>query len=130
MNLFDFSFLTDENIHPEVVVFLRKRRVGVQTVSEIGLIGQPDAAVLQFAQQNQLVVLTHDSDFGTLAIARQQPIIGILFLRPEHILPEFTIATIEALVTSELEVDVPFIVTAVRKGIKVRTRVRFLGTSS
>ncbi len=127
MKLFDFSFLTDENIHPEVVVFLCKQGINVQTVPEIGLTGQPDTAVLQFAQQNQLVVLTHDSDFGTLAIARQQSIIGILFLRPGHILPEFTTATIEALITSEIEVEVPFIVTAVRKGKLVRTRVRQLG---
>jgi len=128
LKLFEFPFLTDENVHPEVVVFLREQGITVQTVSEIGLIGQPDTAVLQFAHQNQLVVLTHDSDFGTLAIARKQPIIGILFLRPGHILPEFTTATIESLITSEFEVEVPFIVTAVRKGIKVRTRVRYLGT--
>jgi len=126
LNLFKFLFLADENIHPEVVSEMRNRGMRVQTVSEIGLLGQPDTAVLQFAYQNGLVVLTHDSDFGTLAIARREPIIGILFLRPGHIQSEFTKETIETLITSDIVVEAPFIVTAIRKGKIVRTRVRQL----
>ena len=128
MKLFDFPFLADENIHPEVVAELRKRGIEVLTVSEIGLSGESDTAVLKYAYQHQRVVLTHDSDFGTLAIARQEPIIGILFLRPGHIQSEFTIATIDTLITSNVEVVPPFIVAAIRKGKIVRTRVRQLRT--
>ncbi len=126
MNLFEYPFLADENIHPEVVTYMNNRGVNVQTVLEAGLLSQPDTAVLHFAHQNNLVILTHDSDFGTLAIARQEPIIGVFFLRPGHIKSEFTIATIEALMSSQIEVDTPFIVTAVRKSNTVRTRVRKL----
>ncbi len=126
MKLFDFPFLADENVHPDVVAYMHNKEMRVQTASEVGLMGQPDTVVLQFAHQNGLVVLTHDSDFGTLAIARQKPIIGILFLRPGHIQAEFTTATIDVLLSSELKVEVPFIVTAVRKHKTVRTRVRKL----
>ncbi len=67
---------------------------------------------------------THDSDFGTLAIARQQPITGIVYLRPGHIQPEFTLATLEALRQQEIHVAPPFIIVALRQQNEVRVRIR------
>ena len=124
MNLFTYSFLADENIHPDVVEELRQQGINISSAVEEGLIGKPDNAVLQFAHQSGLVVLTHDSDFGTLSIAQHQPFTGIVFLRPGHIQPQFTLDTLESVETQNIDVSPPFIVVATRQQEKVRIRVR------
>lgn len=126
MNLFDYPLLTDENIHPLIVKQLRTWNLDVTDVMVEGLSGQPDTAVLQAAYQSGRAVLTHDSDFGTLAIAQQRPFTGIIYLRPGHIKPEFTLATLNAIKRQDIEVESPFIIVAARKQNVVRIRVRQL----
>jgi hypothetical protein len=41
-------------------------------------------------------VVTHDADFGTLAILQNEPLVGIVYLRPGHIDAQFTVATFQA----------------------------------
>lgn len=126
MKLFDHPFFADENLHPDVVYYLREQGQDVLSVREEGLAGQSDSAVLNFAYQSKRVVLTHDSDFGALAIVRQEPVTGIVYLRPGHIQPAFTIQTLAAIKEQVIEVNPPFLVTAVRKGQTVHIRVRQL----
>ena len=59
-----------------------------------------------------------------MAIVQQEPIIGILFIRPGHILPEFTIATLDVLLNANIDVRPPFIIVAQRsaKGVTIRVR--------
>jgi predicted nuclease of predicted toxin-antitoxin system len=64
----DFPLLADENVHPDVIVFLRKAGLDVESVSEQGKFGLPDTQVLAQATEAGRVVLTHDSDFGGLAL--------------------------------------------------------------
>ena len=47
MNALDFPLLADENVHPEVIDFLRKAGLDVASVSEQGQYGLPDTQVLQ-----------------------------------------------------------------------------------
>jgi predicted nuclease of predicted toxin-antitoxin system len=61
------------------------------------LAGQTDPQILRYAQAVGRVVLTHDSDFGWVVIAQDQTIFGIIYLRPGHIKPDFTIETIRAI---------------------------------
>lgn len=93
MKLSDFGLLTDENLEVEVVAFLRQSGFDVLDVCENGLHRSTDVDLLQRATRENRVVVTHDSDFGALAILRGEPVIGILFLRPGHIDPQFTIET-------------------------------------
>lgn len=124
MNLFSYPFLADENIHPNVVKKLRQQEINISSVIDEGLAGLPDNVILQFAHQSGKVVLTHDSDFGTLSIAQQQSFIGIVFLRPGHIQPQFTLDTLESLKNKNIDVSPSFIVVATRQQNMVRIRVR------
>jgi predicted nuclease of predicted toxin-antitoxin system len=85
MTLHDFALLTDENLDPEVVEYLRHDGFDVLDVREAGLAGNSDVTVLRRATLMHRVVITQDSDFGTLAIASGEPITDIVFLRPGHI---------------------------------------------
>ena len=126
MNPLDFPLLADENIHPEVVRFLHEQGYDVQAVTEGGRFGQSDADVLSLAHTAGRVVLTHDSDFGTLVIARGEPFTGIIYLRPGHIRPKFTVETLETIAAQLLDVQPPFIVVAARSEQTIRIRIRQL----
>ena len=64
MKALDFPLLADENVHPDAILFLREAGLDVESISEQGRYGLPDAQVLQQATESDRVVLTHDSDFG------------------------------------------------------------------
>jgi predicted nuclease of predicted toxin-antitoxin system len=123
LRLQDFSLLADENIHPDVVSFLRSSGFDVLYARD-SLISSSDTALLQLSHSQNRVVITHDKDFGTLAIARGEPMIGILFLRPGHIDPRFTKETLEVLFQSNLDLKPPFIIVANRKGNAISIRIR------
>ena len=119
-----FPLLTDENIHPDVVAGLRARGKDVRTVEDEQLRGSDDVSILRRAHANGRVVVTHDSDFGKLAIQTNEPYTGILFLRPGHISPQFVLGSLAALEASSIDVAPPFIAVVERKDDQVRVRVR------
>jgi predicted nuclease of predicted toxin-antitoxin system len=119
----DFPILADENVHPEIVAFLRKAGSDVDSIAEQGEFGLSDSEVLQQAAEGGKVVLTHDSDFGGLALMGAK-FVGIIYLRPGHIRADFTIKTLEAIRDNAPEVTPPFILVAERSGDTVRIRVR------
>ncbi len=124
MKLREFPLLADENLHPGVIDWLRQQGLDVLTVHEANLVGADDQTVLQLAFNQQRVVVTQDSDFGTLAIVGQEPFVGIVYLRPGHILPDFTIGTLQALLNRDPDLTVPFLVVARRHGNHVQIRIR------
>jgi predicted nuclease of predicted toxin-antitoxin system len=121
----DFPLLADENVHPDVIGFLRKAGLDVESVAEQGKFGLPDTQVLQQATGAGRVVLTHDSDFGGLALMGAK-FVGIIYLRPGHIRADFTVRTLQAIRDNAPEVTPPFILVAERTGDTVKIRVRQL----
>ncbi len=126
MKLVDFGLLADENIHPEVVAFLRQQGLDVIAAREQALIGASDVALIKAATGQDRLILTHDRDFGRLAVAALKPITGIIFLRPGHIDPSFTIGSLRALLDTELALDPPFVLVAERLKSELRIRLRKL----
>lgn len=124
MKLRDFPLLTDENIDPEVVDFLRQLGFDVMDVAESGLQGSSDVNLLRLARSQGSVIVTHDADLGTLAILQGEPIVGVLYLRPAHIDAKFTIESLQAVLAADLDLTPPFILVAKRSGDKVTIRVR------
>ncbi len=64
MTLTDFPWLTDENIHPDVVMHLRSLGVDVLDVKERGWWGRSDDDLLAEAYQLGRIILTHDGISG------------------------------------------------------------------
>lgn len=81
MRLSDFKLLTDENVSPRVVSFLRENGFDVLDVKESSMNGTSDHFLLELAFREQRFVVTHDADFGTLAINNEQHCYGVLYLR-------------------------------------------------
>lgn len=80
-----YPLLTDENIHPEVVTELRRQGKDVVTAIEMGLGGKADTIVLATAVADGRAIITHDSDFGLLAVNAVELSVGLIYLRPGHI---------------------------------------------
>lgn len=119
-----FPLLADENIHPEVVAYLRAEGSDIQSVQELGFGGSADIELLLYAHSAGRVILTHDSDFGRLAFAQQQTFPGIIYLRPGHIESHFTVHTLNYLRSQDIDVEFPFVIVAKRQQQRIRVRVR------
>ena len=124
MKPLDFPLLSDENIAPDVVIGLRARGCDLRTAGEERLMGRPDVEVLERATNQGRVVVTHDLAFGRSAIRSGTPFVGIIYLRPGHIVAEFVLGVIDALRSSTVEVEPPFIAVAERQEVTVRVRTR------
>jgi predicted nuclease of predicted toxin-antitoxin system len=124
LKLFSCKLLADENIQPSVIQFLRQQRCDVENVASLGMVGEPDNVILNEALKNNRIVLTHDRDFGRLAILIHQPMRGIVFLRPGHMDPQFTISTLQMIEMQDLDFSASFILVARRRGSLVQLRLR------
>lgn len=60
MRLIDSPWLTDENIHPEVSLYLRSRGLDVQDVKEQRWHGRSDEDLIDEAYRSGRIILTHD----------------------------------------------------------------------
>lgn len=129
MKLSDFALLKDENIHPDVETYLRQKGLVVQSVRELQIHGASDAAWLAHSVREGLVVVTHDADFGTLAVREKAELIGIVYLRPGTIDPLFTIGSRETLLRFNLDVFPPFLLVVRRSDDQVDVRLCGLGES-
>lgn len=124
MKILECKLLTDENIHPLVVDFLLKSGCDIRTVDELGYSRQSDEFILAEANKSGRLILTHDRDFGRLTVLRQLPLLGIIYLRPGHIDPKFTIATLEAINSCDFDLTPSFILVSQRRENHLRLRLR------
>ena len=126
MKLLESAFFTDENIRRDVVLNLREQGLDVLDTCEQNLQGSPDIDLIRLAFASGRVIITHDNDFGTLAVLAGEPIIGIVYIRPGHIDANFTIDTLAAVLNEGFELSPPFILVAHRKNSHVSMRLRTL----
>ncbi len=124
MKLFELPLLADENIHPLVIRDLATRGRDICSVFDRGLQGRGDTEVLREAHREQRVVMTHDSDFGQLAVQHGEAFTGILYLKPGHLPYPRVAAMIVALESHDLEVTPPFIAVIQETAGTVRIRLR------
>lgn len=121
MRLGDARWLTDENIHPDVVAHLRGRGLDVLDVRERGWHGRSDDELLEEAHRQGRVVLTHDGDFGTLALLGRHPVVGIVRIRPGHVRPQVTIESLDRLLGLDLDPSPPFLVVVQAELVRLHT---------
>jgi len=126
MSVYDLQFLTDENIDREMVVFLRDLGFDVFDIKENELFRLPDQEILLLSVEQNRVVISQDSDFGTLIFRDQSPCYGVIYMRPGHESPYFHIETMGAILDANLNISPPFIMTAENTGKSVRIRLRNL----
>jgi predicted nuclease of predicted toxin-antitoxin system len=127
MNLRQFKLLTDENIDYELLHFLRNEGFDVFDIKEERLFSLPDSDILDYALKNERIIITQDSDFGTLVFRENFNFYGIIYLRPGHQNPIIHIQTFQDVLQTDIEFSTPFILVAENLGYSVKIRYRVLG---
>ncbi len=126
MLLKNYHFIADENISPRVVSFLREAGINVFDVKEEGMAGTSDSDISKLAVRMERIVLTQDSDFGTLVFEEKARLTGIVYLRPGHVKALDAVRILNALLDKEINVDVPFIIVAELQTNRIKIRLRNL----
>ena len=126
LELNKLKLLTDENIQSEVLAFIRQNEFDVNDVKELGFTGKSDDFIFKYANNGERVIVTHDSDFGRLLFSKTNQISGIIYLRPGHFNLEVTIKSLKILISQNLRVNFPFIITVENNLKKVKIRIREL----
>lgn len=119
MNLSQMKFLTDENISPKVVAYLREHGAEVLDIKECGWQGKTDNEIMEKAFIEERVCLTCDKDFGTLAVYGKKSHYGIVFIRPRNLKPPNIIKLLEKL-TKKVEFEEGMIITLTDARIRIR----------
>ena len=92
------QFLANENLHIEIVRGLREAKYKVLFVPDIGLAGHKDHEILEYSEQNDLIVISGDKDFGGLVE------FGRLWGRGKVILLRYRFINIHRIVRNIIEV--------------------------
>jgi predicted nuclease of predicted toxin-antitoxin system len=124
MRILDLPLLADENIRPDLVAALVASGVNIVTAVGEGLGGSDDVEILRHAMERGRVVLTHDSDFGMLAIRRGEPFVGIVHSRPGNLPRGQVREMLDNLTVPDEGTQQPFIMVAERRAGVLRVRVR------
>ncbi len=81
---------------------------------------------MPLAFQEQRVIVTHNSDFGMIVFTRNEPFVGILHLTLGHFDALPHVQSLNAILESELSLQMPFILIAENTGTSVKIRLRQL----
>jgi predicted nuclease of predicted toxin-antitoxin system len=124
MNIYELKFLTDENIDNDVVIYIRNQGFDVLDIKEEQLWGMSDRDILALSFQENRVIISQDSDFGTLIFRDHVDFYGIIYLRPGHEKIAFHIQTFQSILLANIEYSTPFILVAenVIDAVKIRYR--------
>jgi predicted nuclease of predicted toxin-antitoxin system len=101
--------LFDQNVPLEIAAWLRKWKPDwqVQHVLEVGLEGRLDPDVFSWAQANECVFVTFDSDFGDIRNFARDPHHGIIRLRVRPTTMEQTQSALVRLMDQIEESELP-----------------------
>ena len=124
MNWNSFKFLTDENIDNEVFLLLKSFGFDVFDIKAESLFGMSDQAILEKAFIENRIIVTQDSDFGTMIYRDQIDFYGLIYLRPGHnsLLHVQTLKTL--FLSFPHEVITPFVLVAENANDTVKFRYR------
>jgi predicted nuclease of predicted toxin-antitoxin system len=120
MKFSQITFLTDENISTKVLEFLRERGLEVIDVREQKWQGSSDIFLLKETLHTNSFIITFDADFGTLAINKNVPFFGILYLRSKNLKSENTIRILRKLITKNPEIEPGTIIVADENKVRFR----------
>jgi predicted nuclease of predicted toxin-antitoxin system len=115
------KFLTDENVSPKVVSFLRSRGFDVSDIKETGLYGLSDREILARAHAEERIVVTHDSDFGMLAINQGVPFTAIIYIRLRNLTPDAVIGVVDRLFETGFEVTNGMLLVLEEDRVRIRS---------
>jgi len=82
------KILIDMNLSPEWVPFFRQNGFEALHWSTVGKANAPDTEIMQWARENQVVLFTHDLDFGILLAHTRSGKPSVIQVRTQDVSPD------------------------------------------
>jgi len=118
----DLRFLADMNISPLSVKRLRERGWDIFRVSEFMEPSAKDAAILEFARQENRVIITQDLDFSKLLALRGFDKPSLINIRLGNPTPEIVATKVQEVMEAlSIELASGIVVTIDENSIRVRS---------
>lgn len=121
MKISSLKVLTDENVSPHIVSYLRQKNIDVADVKEKGWQGTDDKYLMKIACTEERFIVTHDSDFGTLAINEGVPCYGIIYMRLKNLGLSNVINVLEKLFVIDQDITEGVIIVVEDTRLRIRT---------
>lgn len=90
------KLLVDENVHSGIIADLKKQKIDIVSVVDIGLTGAKDSALIDYSIKQDRVLITGDKDFGGILE------FGILYGKGKVVLLRYNILNIKRISTEIL----------------------------
>lgn len=81
------NIVVDMNLSPDWIAKLLNEGHNARHWSEIGAMNAPDKEIMQWAQDNEYIVLTHDLDFSALLAASNASGPSVIQVRSQNTMP-------------------------------------------
>lgn len=94
------KFILNENITPQIKNYFSKCGLQCLDIYETGLNGRTDEEVIEFTITNELVILTHDLDYGRIISLSGKQFSSVITLRHKKISLEIIQNSLEQLLPS------------------------------
>src|ERR1700683_3018015 len=78
----EIKFHLDENVDPDIAESLRNNGIDVTVTNEVGLVSADDLVQLEYARNEERIIITHDTDFLRIASKTANHFV-ILFCKTE-----------------------------------------------
>jgi predicted nuclease of predicted toxin-antitoxin system len=111
---------------PRAVLWLKNRGLDVFDIKSEGLGGMPDEDILPIAEAQNRVIITQDSDLGTILFRLGLQNSGVIFLRSGHVSAQQSIDSLEKLFSTDIDAKIPFILVGDAKQDIFKIRLRLL----
>lgn len=114
------KILSDENISPRIVLFLRDKGFDVLDTKEQNWFGKPDTFLLAQSLEQKRFILTQDSDFGTMIINEGKSFHGIIYLRLKSQKFENVAKVLDRLISMDFDIYPMQILVVTEEKIRLR----------
>jgi predicted nuclease of predicted toxin-antitoxin system len=114
--------LIDMNLSPQWVALFIENGIEATHWSSIGLAYDPDPILYAYAQQNNLIIFTHDLDFGAILAGTRDDKPSVIQLRDEDVFPnqENIKMLVKVLKQFEIELKEGVLITINKQRTKIR----------
>ena len=117
------SFFADENIGEDLIKWLKVNNYKISSVKDENLEGISDESIIKKAYEENLIIITHDNDFGKFIYADNISFFALIYLRPADLTGQLHIPSMQKIESSSLIQKGSVIVSSIKSNkIKVRFR--------
>jgi predicted nuclease of predicted toxin-antitoxin system len=120
----EFSFFADENIGSELIEWLKQQEYRTTSVKEEKLTGSSDEDIIAKCDNEKLIIITQDSDFGKIIHTKEISFYVIIYLRPGHLSGGLHVASMQKVLSNKHLIQPCSLITCERKLNKITIRFR------